>query len=98
MGQIYANLQNYDVALEYFGIAIHYAKENLLSIDPSKLAEYFMHRASVHEALGNIEENRKDMHSILEADPNFIQRYHAQALQFEELGKYEESQRIKEFL
>lgn len=43
-----------------------------------------MHRASVYEAIGLLEHNKMDLAHILEADPNFIQRYHAQAIQLEE--------------
>jgi hypothetical protein len=52
----------------------------LLTTDPAKLAEYYMHRASVYEAMGLNDQSKQDLHHILEADPNFIQRYYTQAL------------------
>ena len=60
-----------------FSVCIELAKQNLLGLEPGRLAEYFMHRAAVYEALGLLEHSRRDLHSILEADPNFIQRYHS---------------------
>ena len=67
-------------------MSINLAKCDLLSIAPPTLAEYYMHRASVYEAIGLLDHSRRDLHSILEADPNFVQRYHAQAIQLEENG------------
>ena len=63
-----------------FTQAIELASQNMLSIEPTKLAEYYMHRASVYEAIGLQEHSKMDLVHILEADPNFIQRYHAQAV------------------
>jgi len=60
-----------------FTSCIELARFKLLELEPGKLAEYFMHRAAVYEALGLLEHSKRDLNSILEADPNFIQRYHS---------------------
>ena len=64
----------------FFTTCIELARDNLLELEPTKLAEYYMHRSAVYEALGLLEHSQMDLHHILEADPNFIQRYHAQAI------------------
>ena len=64
----------------YFSTSIDIASQDLLSMDPTRLAEYYMHRSSVYEALGLKDHAKMDLHHILEADPNFIQRYYTQAL------------------
>ena len=93
-----AQSQSYDQALQYFTRAIEIAKADLLKLDPAKLAEYYMHRAAVYEAIGLLEHSKIDLHHILEADPNFIQRFHSQALQMEELGQTVEAGRIRSFI
>jgi len=60
-----------------FTNSIEMAKLELLNMDTVRLAEYFMHRAAVYEALGLMEHSKRDLHSIIEADPNFIQKYHS---------------------
>ena len=35
-----------------------------------------MHRASVYEAMGMTDHSKLDLKHILEADPNFVKRYH----------------------
>ena len=72
LGQIYAYQAKYDKALMYFSMSIDLASVDLLSLDPTKLAEYYMHRASVYEAIGLNDHSKMDLHHILEADPNFI--------------------------
>ena len=44
----------------------------MLLIDHKKLAEYYMHRSSVYEALGMIEHAKIDMKRIIDADPTFV--------------------------
>ena len=70
----------------FFTMCIEYAMDDLLQLEPARLAEYYMHRAAVYEALGLLEHSQMDFQHILEADPNFIQKYHAQAVQLEEMG------------
>jgi len=53
-------------------MSIDVAKEDLLVMDPTRLAEYYMHRASVYEAIGLLDHAKLDLQSILDADPNFI--------------------------
>jgi tetratricopeptide (TPR) repeat protein len=84
LGQIYAQQQVYDKALIYFGMAIEYASSDVLSIQETKLAEYYMHRSSVFEALGMLEHSKLDLQKILDADPTFVQRYHQMAVKYEE--------------
>jgi len=98
LGALLAQMQNYDKALMQFTSCIELGKQNLLTLDPAKLAEYYMHRAAVYEALGLLEHSKRDLNHIIEADPNFIQRYHSQALQLEELGQAVEASRIREFI
>ena len=82
LATILAQQQSYDKSLMQFTTCIELAKEKLseLDMDPGKLAEYHMHRAAVYEALGLMEHSKRDLHRILEADPNFIQKYHAHAM------------------
>ena len=57
-----------------------------------------MHRASVFEAVGNFEASKKDLAKILEADPKFVQKYHAQAAELEQAGHVDQANKINEFL
>lgn len=98
LAQLLASGQSYDQALMYFSRCIELAKSDLLKLSQGTLAQYYMHRAAVYEALGLMEHSRIDMHHILEADPNFIQRMHAQVLKFEELGKSEDAQKLRVFI
>lgn len=98
LGQIYAQQSIYDKALTYFGLAIEYASADVLKIDEKKLAEYFMHRSSVFEALGMLEHAKIDLQKIMDADPNFVQRYHEMALQYEETDMLEEARNVRNFL
>jgi tetratricopeptide (TPR) repeat protein len=77
LGQLLAQQQNYDKALMQLTSCIELARLDLLNMDAGKLAEYYMHRAAVFEALGLMEHSKRDLHSIIEADPNFIQKYHS---------------------
>ena len=69
-----AQQSNYDKSLMHFTTCIELAKEKLqeLDMDPGKLAEYYMHRGAVYEALGLMEHSKRDLQRILESDPNFI--------------------------
>ena len=72
LAKVYAKQQLYADAVPFFTMAIDLALEKLLNIEPYKLAEYYMHRASVHEALGQLAESKADLVKIVEADPNFV--------------------------
>ena len=72
VGQIYGRIQKYDKALIYFGVAIEYAQSDVLKINERKLAEYYMNRSSVFEALGMLEHAKLDLQKIVEADPTFV--------------------------
>lgn len=72
LAQLYALQSQYDQALKYFTTCIELAKDDLLNLEPTRLAEYYMHRASVYEAIGLYDHSKMDLHRILEADPNFI--------------------------
>ena len=98
LGQIYAQQQIYDKALIYFGIAIEYASSDVLSIKETKLAEYYMHRSSVFEALGMLEHAKLDIQKILDADPSFVQRYHQMAIKYEESEMLVEAAQVRQFL
>jgi hypothetical protein len=43
------------------GLAIEYSSADVLNIDEKKLAEYYMHRSSVFEALGMLEHAKMDL-------------------------------------
>lgn len=88
----------YDSALIYFSMGIDLARNDLLAVEATTLAEYYMHRAAVYEALGMFEHSQMDYHAIKMCDPSFVQRYHAQAIQLEHMGQNEEGARIREFL
>ena len=74
------------------------AKKDLINVEPKTLAEYFMHRASVYEAIGSLDHSKMDLHHILEADPNFLKPYYIQAQFFESNGQQEEADKINAFI
>ena len=98
LGQIYAQQQIYDKALQYFGQAIEYASFDVLTVKEHQLAEYYMHRSSVYEALGMLEHAKLDLQKILEADPTFVQRYHQMAIKYEETEMLVEAAQVRQFL
>ena len=55
LATLYAQQQQYDQALMFFTTCIELARDNLLELEPTKLAEYYMHRSAVYEALGLLE-------------------------------------------
>lgn len=88
----------YDKALIYFGLAIEYASSDVLTIKETKLAEYYMHRSSVFEALGMLEHAKLDLQKIMDADPTFVQRYHQMAVKYEETDMLVEAAQVRQFL
>ena len=46
-------------------MSIDLALKNSLDLEPTRLAEYFMHRASVFEALGEDSKSKQDLTKIL---------------------------------
>ena len=75
LGTILASRLVYDHAIYYFNMAINHARINVISIIPSRLAEYYIHRASVFEALGLLENSQMDYIRVQQADPTIVQRY-----------------------
>eukprot|EP00347_Sterkiella_histriomuscorum_P024353 403331421 len=68
-------------------------------IGGEKIAEYYMNRSQVYEALGLIELSRKDMYRIKEYDSQFMDRQYQKSLQLEENGNLMmESFKIRQFL
>lgn len=67
-------------------------------VDASSVAEYYMHRCQLYDALGMREQCRADLKQMLATDPTFASRYHDKAQAFEERGHMEEAKRIREFL
>ena len=45
----------------YFTMSIDIGCQDLLNMDPAKLAEYYMHRASVYEAVGLNDHAKMDL-------------------------------------
>ena len=95
LAQLYGHSQIYDKALLYFGMAIEQASFDALAVESSKLAEYYMHRASIYEALGMLEHSKLDLMRITDADPSFVRRYHQMATEFEEKEQFNEADRIR---
>lgn len=76
LGQIYGKQCAYEKALTFLGLAIELASSQIPEVDSKVVAEYYMHRASIFEALGMLDHARLDLQRILDADPLFAQRYH----------------------
>ena len=55
LAQVFGKMQNFEESLKYFTCAIEMAKKDLINVEPKILAEYFMHRASVYEAVGSMD-------------------------------------------
>lgn len=71
LGQIYGKQCQYEKALTFLGLAIELASGQIPAVESKVVAEYFMHRASVFEALGMLDHARLDLQRILDADPLF---------------------------
>jgi len=65
-------------------MAIEQASLDALVVESTTLAEYYMHRASIYEALGMLEHAKLDLMRITDADPSFVRRYHQMAVEYEE--------------
>ena len=61
LGQIYGKKQQYDKALTFFGLAIEMGVSQIPTVDPKTVAEYYMHRSSVFEALGMLDHAKLDL-------------------------------------
>ena len=84
--------------MTFFGLAIEMASAVIPALDSKIIADYFMHRASVFEALGMIDHSRLDYQKVLDADPSFYQRYHKQVIYYERMGMEDEANEIRQFL
>ena len=98
LASLFALTQDYEQAIIFFTQAIELGVDNIISLEPTKLAEYYMHRAQVYTAVGLHEHASRDMENIKQADPHFVSRYGAQAQQLDELGQHDEAERIRYFI
>jgi hypothetical protein len=73
-----------------------------LSIVPQcsaeEIAEYYMHRSLIFEALGMLDHSKRDLQRILATDPLFIQRYHEMAIDLDTKGQEARARQIREFI
>lgn len=61
LGQIYGKKCQYDKALTFFGLAIELATSQIPAVESKIVAEYYMHRSSIFEALGMLDHARLDL-------------------------------------
>ena len=73
-------------------MSINLARSNVLDLKPSRLAEYYIHRASVYEALGLLDKSQEDYRKVSSADPTIIQRYIDQANHLDQLQLFEDAE------
>ena len=96
LAKLLASQQYLTESLIYLSKAVELSEGMLQSdIGNEKLAEYYIHRAMVYEALGLLEMSRRDMLRIKQCDPLFRQKYISESMKLQREGNMQASFKIQ---
>ncbi|CDW73636.1 tpr domain containing protein [Stylonychia lemnae] len=101
LAKLLAQQQYLTESLVYFTKAIDLSESGLglqRDLGGEKLAEYYMHRSLIYEALGLVQLSRKDMYRIREYDETFEKKYNEESIKLQQSGQLAQSFKIKQFL